>query len=153
MHELSSGEVLARSIMLIIAFKGLKAAACHMRGATRGSEKCLLMHPQSPAKHANESTEVALKVKWVWRKRNFINQNKWSDSEGKRKQKVNFTEAKTAVRIQLWHFILPPGCSVQIYVNQMKEKDFYNHTKNVTATLSLISRTNTHTHTHTHTHS
>lgn len=36
-------------IMLMIIFKGVKAAADNIRGTTRGHEKCRLMHHQQAA--------------------------------------------------------------------------------------------------------
>lgn len=38
---------------------------------------------------------------------------------------MNFSNAKAAVMIQLWHFSLPPGSNVHIYINQMGKKKIY----------------------------
>lgn len=41
--------------MLMIMFKGIKAAAYNIRGNMRGQEKCLLMHHQQAPEYMNES--------------------------------------------------------------------------------------------------
>lgn len=56
---------------------------------------------------------------------------------------MNFSNAEAATVIQLWHFSLPPGCSVHSDINQMGERIF-----KITPKMSQQPCHSSHVHTH-----